>query len=212
MTWPDAMFPLILALLALSGPLPTHALTTQQEQPTPADDLVRQLGAFPAALPAMARSDGSIDPTEQRRRALYDRLVALRQAALPALTRGLASPDVQVRRNVVLFLNVAANPLSIVQPCLPELITARHDSDARVRGLAAQAIGQIGPMAASAVPGLVLLLADPDEGSRNSACLGLAGIGPAAREALPALHRALSDASPDVRRFAERAIDRIDVP
>jgi HEAT repeat protein len=133
------------------------------------------------------------------------------QAALPALRRGLASPDVQVRRNVVLFLNVAANPVSMVQPCLPELITALHDSDARVRALAAQAIGEIRPMAVSAVPGLVLLLADPDEGSRNSACILLAGIGPAARDALPALRRALSDASPDVRRFAQRAIDRIDV-
>jgi HEAT repeat protein len=99
----------------------------------------------------------------------------------------------------------------MVQPCLPELITALHDSDARVRGLAAQAIGEIGPMAVSAVPGLVLLLADPDEGSRDSACIGLAGIGPAARDALPALRRALSDASPNVRRFAQRAIDRIDV-
>ena len=85
MTWPEAMFPLIVALLALSGPLPTHARPAHQEQPNPADDLVRQLGALPAALPATARSDGSIDPIEQRRRELYDRLVALRQAALPAL-------------------------------------------------------------------------------------------------------------------------------
>ena len=111
---------------------------------------------------------------------------------------------------MVLFLNVAANPVSMLQPCLPELITALHDSDARVRGLAAQAIGQIGPMPVSAVPGLVLLLADPDEGSRNSACILLAGIGPAARDALPALNRALSDTNPDVRRFAQRAVDKID--
>jgi HEAT repeat protein len=203
--------PLILALLGLPASPPTQALPTQQEQPNPADDLVRQLGAFPAALPATGRSDGSIDPIEQRRRELYARILGLRQAALPALRRGLASPNVQVRRNVVLFLNVAANPVSMLQPCLPELITALHDSDARVRGLAAQAIGQVGPMAVSAVPGLVLLLADLDEGSRNSACILLAGIGPAARDALPALSRALSDASPDVRRFAQRAIDRIDV-
>jgi HEAT repeat protein len=203
-----ASLTLILALLASP---PTHALRTQQEQSSPADHLVRQLGPLPAALPALARSDGSIDPIEERRRELYARILALGQAALPALKRGLASPDVQVRRNVVLFLNVAANPVSMVQPCLPELITALHDSDARVRGLAAQAIGQIGPMAVSAVPGLMLLLADPHEGSRNSACIGLAGIGPAAGDALPALSRALSDASPDVRRFVQRAIDKIDV-
>jgi len=55
------------------------------------------------------------------------------------------------------------------------------------------------------------LLTDSDEGSRNSACIGLAGIGPAAKAALPALRVALSDPSADVRRFAQRAIDKIDV-
>ena len=65
-----ASLALILALLAFPASPPTQALRTQQEQPNPADDLVRQLGAFPAALPAMARSDGSIDPIEQRRREL----------------------------------------------------------------------------------------------------------------------------------------------
>ena len=201
--------PLILALHGLPASPPT--VPTQQEQPNPADDLVRQLSVFPAALPAGARSDGSIDPIEQRRRELYARIVALRQAALPALIRGLANSDVQVRRNVALFLLVAADRVNTVAPCLPELITALHDSDARVRGLAAQAIGQVAWMASSAVPALVLLLADLDEGARNSACIGLSGIGPAARDALPALSRALFDASPDVRRFAQRAIERIDV-
>jgi HEAT repeat protein len=38
----------------------------------------------------------------------------------------------------------------------------------------------------------------------------LAGIGPAARDALPALRRALADPTDNVRRFARRAIDRID--
>lgn len=147
--------PLILALLGLPASPPT--VPTQQEQPNPADDLVRQLGVFPAALPAGARSDGSIDPIEQRRRELYARIVALRQAALPALIRGLANNDVRVRRNVALFLLVAADRVNTVAPCLPELISALHDSDARVRGLAAQAIGQVASMASSAVAALAHL-------------------------------------------------------
>lgn len=209
---------LILALLAPPAWPWADVLPAQQEQPNSADDLVRELRGFPASLPGIARSDGSIDPIEQRRQELYARIRALGQGALPALARGLTNSDVQIRRNVAFFLNVAAGSWSAladsrldIRSCLGELITALHDSDARVRALAAQAIGEIGPMAVSAVPGLVSLLSNPDEGARNSACIGLTGIGPAAREALPALQRALSDRSPDVRRFAQRAIDRIDV-
>lgn len=210
--------PLIIVLLGAPAWPSTDSSRPQQEQPNTADDVVRQLGALPASLPASARSDGSIDPIEQRRHELYARLRALGAGALPALARGLANADVQIRRNVALFLNVAAGswsslagPRLDIHPCLPELIRALHDVDPRVRALAAQAIGEIGPMAALAVPGLVALLGNPDEGSRNSACIGLTGIGPAARQALPALQQALSDQSPDVRRFARRAIDRIDV-
>jgi len=85
----------------------------------------------------------------------------------------------------------------------------RHDEDTSVRAWSAQAIGEIGLDAAPAVPALIVLLADPDEGSRNSACIALYGIGPAARDALPALRKALEDPSVDVRRFAQRAVERI---
>ena len=54
-------------------------------------------------------------------------------------------------------------------------------------------------------------MTDSEEGVRNSSCVGLAGIGPPAKEALPALRKALSDPSDDVRRFAQRAIEKIDV-
>ncbi|MBK5295534.1 MAG: HEAT repeat domain-containing protein [Vicinamibacteria bacterium] len=187
---------------------------------TQAERLLQQLREFPAALPGIARSDGSRDPVEERRRAVYLQLREIGKDALPALAaRGLSHPDVQIRRNVALFLSVAAGgwsdlsqPKLDIHPCLSSLIEAVADTDARVRQLAAQAIGAIGSPAAPAVPVLVKLLTDPDEGSRNSACIGLTGIGPPARDALPALRRALSDPSGDVRRFAQRAIKRIDVP
>ena len=54
-----------------------------------------------------------------------------------------------------------------------------------------------------------MLLGSVDEGSRNGACIALYGIGPAAKDALPALEDALSDSSTDVRRFAQRAIEKI---
>ena len=62
----------------------------------------------------------------------------------------------------------------------------------------------------TSVPALTELLKNENVGSRNSACIALAQIGPAAKAALPALRVALSDKSQEVRRFAARAIERIE--
>ena len=120
---------------------------------------------------------------------------------------------------MALFLAVSSGgyldppkPKLNIKTCLPALVTALRDADPRVRTLAAQAVGNIGPDAAPAIPALLDLLKGSDEGSRNTACLGLAGIGPAAKKALPALREALSDPSANVRRFAQRAIGMIDKP
>ena len=122
----------------------------------------------------------------------------------------------RIRRNVALVLNVLAGgwfdssqPKVNIRVCLRALVAALKDSDASVRGWAAQAIGEIGPDAAEAIPALVTLLRNEDEGSRNSACIALRGIGGAAKEALPALREALSDSSANVRGFAGRAIESI---
>ena len=181
-----------------------------------ADQLVQQLREFPASLGPEISSNGHSIPQEAQRRRVYAQLRELGAGALPALARGLGDPDLQVRRNVALFLAAAAGgwydlnqPRLDITACRSALIAALKDGDARVRQLAAQAVGEIGRRAAPAVPDLVALLSDPDEGSRNSACIGLAGIGSAAAEAIPALQRALKDPSVDVRRFAQQAIDRI---
>jgi HEAT repeat protein len=132
------------------------------------------------------------------------------------LARALEDPDVQLRRNVALALNVLAGTWfdpskerMDIRAALPALITALRDADGSVRAWSAQAIGQMGPDGAPAVPALVALLGSADEGSRNSACIALYGIGPAARQALPALEKALSDPSADARRFAQRAVEKI---
>ena len=184
---------------------------------TSADDLVKQLRELPTPLPAMGRTDGMIDPIEQRRRDLYRQLWSLGDNALPALARGLSDPDVRIRRNVALFLNVLAGgwvdylrPKVNIGATLQALVAALNDSDPSVRGWSAQAIGEIGPDAAEAIPALLTLLKDENEGARNSACIALRGIGPAAKAALPALREALSDPSTDVRRFAAQAIDKIE--
>jgi HEAT repeat protein len=176
--------------------------------PRSPDELVQALRQFPAAIPGVAPSNGVLPPTEQLRREIYDRLWSLGPMALPALCRGLADSDVQVRRNVALFLGVAGGDW--YERGRPSLVRALADSDSRVRALAAQAVGATGASGVSAVPALIVLLGSPSDGDRNTACIGLAGIGPAAREALPALKKALFDPSADVRSFAKRAIARIE--
>jgi HEAT repeat protein len=182
-----------------------------------ADALVQELREFHAGIGPEISSDGRPIPEEVQRHRVYEQLRDLgSKVVLPALTRGLTDPDVQVRRNVALFLNVYAGgwydpsePRVNITACLPALIAALKDGDARVRQLSARAIGEIGPGAAAAVPSLVALLADRDEGSRNSACDGLAGIGSAATKAIPALKKALRDPSTDVRSLAQQALDQI---
>jgi HEAT repeat protein len=185
--------------------------------PREAAAIVQQLRDFPPALPPGARRfDGKIDPLEQRREELYERLRRLGNDALPALARGLSDPDVRIRRNVALVLTVlagkwykpSASKLDI-RPCLTALIKALKDSDSSVRARAAHTIGDIGADAASAIPALLTLLKNDDEGSRIGACIALRGIGPAAKKALPALRQALDDPRPDVKRFAQQAFDSI---
>jgi hypothetical protein len=184
--------------------------------PPPAERLVQALAPFPAELPA-ALSNGVEPPLERRRLEVYDQLWSMGTAAVPALCRGLGDADVRVRRNVALFLNVAAGnwydrgrARLPIAPCANALARALEDADGRVRGLAAQAVPATGTAGAVAVPALVAMLGSPSEGDRNSACLGLAGLGPVARAALPVLEKLQSDPSPDVRGFARRAIQRIE--
>lgn len=180
-----------------------------------ADALVQQLRHLPTPLPIQP-SNGSVLPSEQRRRELYDQLRQLGKESVEALSRGLHDKDAELRKNVALTFSVLAGgwfdrswPKLDIRAGLPSLIAALQDNDGSVRAWSAQAIGEIGPDAAQAVPALVPLLASTDDGSRNSACIGLRGIGPAAKEALPALQKSLVDPSADVRRFAKQAINRI---
>ena len=63
-----------------------------------AERIVQQLRQLTTPLPAVARSDGSIEPLELRRRDLYPQLRQLGPDALPALAKGLKSPDIRLRK------------------------------------------------------------------------------------------------------------------
>jgi hypothetical protein len=202
-----------LTVFALSASGTSLVIARAQSQ---ADILVQQLRDLPTPLPALTNSNGVVKPEERRRRQLYDQIRLLGPEGVLALARGLHDDDVQLRKNAALALTVLAgawfdpswSQLDI-KAALRALIAALQDSEPNVRAWSAQAIGEIGPDAESAVPELITLLSNPDEGSRNSACIALRGIGPAAKTALPALRNSLSDLSKDVRRFAELAIKSI---
>ena len=121
----------IVPVVILTTVLTSVHLSGQDRQS--ADELVQQLGQFPAAFPGVARSDQRPDPVEVRRTSVYHELVALGEQAGPALVRGLASPDVQVRRSVALFLDAAggrwwnvSQPRLNLQPFLGPLISANQ--------------------------------------------------------------------------------------
>jgi HEAT repeat protein len=178
--------------------------------------LVEQMRGISMQRRPIARSDGRIDPLEQRRGEITDSLRGLGDEAIGALARALGDVDVQMRRNAALVLidlgggySATAQTKVNTLTALSALIQATRDSDRDVRGWAAHAIAEMGPRAQPAVSALVTLLRDTEEGPRNTACIALGNIGPGAAEALPALQLALNDPRPNVRGFAQRAIDRI---
>jgi hypothetical protein len=75
-----------------------------------ASELVRQLAQFQAALDARIQSNTGLPmPAERQRADVYANLRTLADQAVPALQRGLTAPDVQIRRNVALYLAVEGN-------------------------------------------------------------------------------------------------------
>jgi len=78
-----------------------------------------------------------------------------------------------------------------------------------VRVNAAEALGRIGPTAATAIAALQESLEDELAEVRRTAAEALGRMGPAAKAAVPSLTRALRDKEPDVRGPAARALGRI---
>jgi hypothetical protein len=210
---------LLLAALFLVHP------SSRAAEPEDADALVQDLRGLPPQIDLgpmswICNRDSPCPPppprpAEVKRRRIYAQLRAYGSAAVPALARGLESPDASIRSNSALALEVLSErwprdqtPIDI-RAALSALVIALEDPDTMTAGRAAQAIGNMGAYGRPAVPALVKMLQSTDEGLRDSACIGLRGIGPAAKDALPALEQALSDPSSNVQRFAQLAIASI---
>jgi hypothetical protein len=135
-----------------------------------------------------------LPPAELKRQRVYGELYELGDVGVAALARGLIHGDRSIRSNSVLALSVLSGgwygsgslPWKVdIRAALPALIGALHDRDSRTRGIAAQAIGGLGPAGVVAAPELIQMATSSDEGIRNSACIGLRGIGPPAMSVDP---------------------------
>ncbi len=158
------------------------------------------------------------------------------KGVVPALIGMLGDKHREVRR-------AAATGLGDIgqadEPVLNALIaTLGKDPDSAVRVDAAQALGQLGPKAKSAVPALLRALKDGDvqryaaealgrigrsavqplidlavrgksEAVRLGAIRGLGKLGPVAKSAVPVLLKCLRDKSADVRKATARALPEI---
>jgi HEAT repeat protein len=130
-------------------------------------------------------------------------------------TRELADQRPATRRSAAFALGRIG---SAALPATPELANCLHDSDASVRAMSAEALGDIvlalhgGGLSIweAAGPALGKALADDaDPRVRAAAAYALGAFGDRASSLAPALRAALHDAEPRVRRGAARALGRL---
>ncbi|WLT32029.1 serine hydrolase [Geothrix sp. PMB-07] len=141
----------------------------------------------------------------------------VREAAAAALgrqgvgARAAVEPLVSVLGHEDAYLRgVAADALSqIGEAAVPALTRSLGHDNPKVRHSAAIALGRMGAAGRAAAPELMRSLSDSDGMIRYAAVVALGEFGPSAREAGPALTQLLSDREEAVRRAATQALDRV---
>ncbi len=128
--------------------------------------------------------------------------------AVPALNAMLKYGNPTVRWQAARTLGKIHEP---ALPALPELIRlTRSDPDPLVREHAAEAIGDIGPVAAEGIPALVNALKDREAKVRRDAVRSLGQMGPAAKGVIADVRAATHDSDEKVKIAALRAVRLID--
>lgn len=166
-----------------------------------------------AAIPSLARGRATAEEAVPvlalalgRRALRYEALRALAthgSDALPALRQAAADPDPKFRAQ----LFAAIQPLGDAGVDL--LLKGLVDDDESVRRAAANALVDLGPRAASAVPRLVALIKDGPPAAREFAAMTLDGLRAAAKPALPDLLRLMGDEDASVRAAAAYPLGRL---
>ena len=99
---------------------------------------------------------------------------------------------------------------SNAEPAIPLLIAALTNSNDRVVGVAASALGRIQRQPDVCVPALIPLLDSPSPTTRQSSMMALDQFGGAATSAVPSMIRCLADSHLSARRLATNALKTID--
>ncbi len=128
--------------------------------------------------------------------------------AVPRLIELLAQTDPTVKWQAARTLGKIREPALLAVPELAKLTVA--DPDSQVREHAAEALGDIGPLARAGIPALVTALQDSVPRVRRDAVRALGQMGVVARDALPAVAALSNDPDADVSAAAQRAIRLID--
>jgi HEAT repeat protein len=161
-------------------------------------------------------------PTRTRAAKTFRYIGTPAQSAIPQLFDALNDPEAVVRQEVIFalgricWINTPPQPKDtpkVVRALIPSLkdgTDAENDLN-RNRLFALQALGNIGPAAAEAVPAIILLLNDKKANARSNAALALGNIGgTAAAKAIPTLEQlATADPDDEVRRNAKSAVEKI---
>jgi HEAT repeat protein len=173
------------------------------------DNAVRQ-----AAADALIRLGAGLlvlqNADEERRRRVADGLANLGPAArevVPALLAMLTADGSNSRET----RRTLARAVWLIGPTpdtIADLLRALRDPDELVRLWIARAFAVLGPVASPATQELVKALADLAEMVRSSLAWALARIGP---ESIAPVVKALRDRSPELRRGAAEALDRMRV-
>jgi HEAT repeat protein len=124
--------------------------------------------------------------------------------ALPELAAILRAPDDGTELGATAARCLGAFPQDAAT-VVPLLIAALKNPGRRWSAL--NALANLGPAAAPAVPQVIDLLRDPDPNVRDQACLALGHVGPDAKAAVPHLQKLLDD--PDLRASAIRTLGQI---
>jgi len=162
------------------------------------------LGSFgPAAVPAVIRA---LERPAARQAATetLGKIGFSAAAAVPALTRLVPDPDLQVALSATVALSrIEKAPREAIAVLLRALKSG--GADQRLR--AVETLGLLGVLAEPALPRLCQALSDPAESVRTGAATALGQLGKLARESIPELvSRATGDEEPGVRQAAILAL------
>jgi HEAT repeat protein len=136
-----------------------------------------------------------------------DPLLEALHVVLPALTAGVADPNLQGRLSAIDALETLVVD---ARPAAPALTRALEDPDRFVRWAAARVLGRIGPVqGVNPVPALTRMLDSSDLDLRRAAAVALGRYGPVARAAIPTLIEALGATDAEMRVSATHSLEAI---